>query len=340
MGEIRLSTIKDVARQAGVSVATVSHVLNGTRFVREETRERVESAIASLDYVSNRAAASLRTGRTQTFGLIMSAVMNPYFNDVVTSIEDATVANGYSLLLADHRDESELEYRSVLNLCTRKVDGLLMQPSGDPSRALQVVRDQRVPTVFVDRFDLGHGVGGHDFSGTENYDATIAVVRHLIDHGHRRIGMVCGQAGSSTTEERLAGYRAALDSAGLPLDPTLIEPGHSDETRAEQATHALLNHPDPPTALFSGNNRMTIGIMQALRARGIVPPEGIALGVFDDFPWADLFSPRLTCVAQQTDRIGAASVALLLRRIAEPDRPAETVRFTTELRRRDSCGCR
>lgn len=317
----------------------MSHVLNGTRFVTDSTRERVQHAVDALGYVSNPAAASLRTGRTQTFGLIMSAVMNPYFNDVVTSIERSTVAHGYSLLLADHRDDEDLEFRSVQNLCTRKVDGLLLQPSGDSSRAIRFARDRDVPTVFVDRFDLGHGVEGHDFAGTENADASAAVVGHLIGHGHRRIGMVSGQEGSSTTAERLVGYRSALAAAGLPDDPALVESGHSDEQGAQQATHLLLDRDDPPTALFSGNNRMTIGILQALRDRGIVPPHGMALGVFDDFPWSDLFSPRLTCVAQQTDRIGEASVALLLRRIADPDRPPETVRFATEFRPRNSCGC-
>lgn len=339
MGDGDLSTIKDVAREAGVSVATVSHVLNGTRFVRDGTRERVQDAVAALGYIGNPAAASLRTGRTQTFGLIMSAVMNPYFNDVVTSIERTTVDNGYSLLLADHRDDEDLEFRSVQNLCTRKVDGLLLQPSGDSSRAIRFARDRQVPTVFVDRYDLGHGVEGHDFAGTENFDASATVVRHLLEHGHRRVGMVSGQVGSSTTEERLGGYRAALAAAGLPLDPALVEPGHSDEGGAERATHVLLDREDPPTALFSGNNRMTIGILQALRDRGIVPPHGMALGVFDDFPWSDLFTPRLTCVAQQTDSIGTASVALLLQRIADPDRSPETVRFATEFRRRNSCGC-
>lgn len=322
-----------------MSVATVSHVLNGTRFVSDATRERVEHAVAALDYVGNPMAKSLRTGRTQTFGLVMSALMNPYFNDVVTSIEKSTVASGYTLLLADHRDEGDLEYRAVLNLCQRKVDGVLLQPSGDPSRSLRVLESQHVPTVFVDRFDQAHGVDGYDFVGTENVEATKTVVRHLIDHGHRRIGMVCGQARSSTTDERIAGYRAALAEAGLDFDPALIQPGFSDETRAQTATNALLGLPDPPTALFSGNNRMTIGIMRALQAKGIVPPEKIALGVFDDFPWADLFSPRLTCAAQQSDQIGASSVALLLRRIAEPDRAHEAVRFPTRFTRRNSCGC-
>ena len=339
IGGTQLSTIKDVARSAGVSVATVSHVLNDTRFVRDDTKQRVLQAVADLGYVSNPVAQSLRTGRSRTIGLVMSAVMNPYFNDVVTSIEKAAVASGYSLLLADHRDEHELEYRSVLNLCGRKVDGLLLQPSGEPGRSLEFIRSQDVPTVFVDRFPPEHGVGTFDFVGTENVDATMAVVRHLLEHGHRRIGMVCGQAGSSTTTERVAGYEAALAGAGIALDPALVEPGESDEVKAEQATYTLLSRPDPPTALFSANNRMTIGVMRGLRNRGIVPPEGMALGVFDDFPWADLFSPQLTCASQQTDQIGATSVALLLARIADPGRPREDIRFPGHFQRRSSCGC-
>jgi LacI family transcriptional regulator len=228
-----------VARSAGVSVATVSHVLNGTRFVRDDTKERVLRAVGELGYVSNPVARSLRTGRSSTIGLVMSAVMNPYFNDVVTSIEKAAVANGYSLLLADHRDEQELEYRSVLNLCGRKVDGLLLQPSGDPGRSLDFIRSQNVPAVFVDRFPPEYGVGTFDFVGTENVDATISVVRHLIEHGHRRIGMVSGQAGSSTTSERVAGYEAALAEAGIALDLGLIEPGKSEPSRRRTGCSAV-----------------------------------------------------------------------------------------------------
>lgn len=322
-----------------MSVATVSHVLNGTRFVREHTTERVLEAVRELGYVSNPVAQSLRTGRSRTFGLVMSAVMNPYFNDVVTSIEKTTVAHGYSLLLADHRDEDDLEYRSVLNLCGRRIDGLLLQPSGNPGRSLDFIHTQNVPAVFVDRFAPELGLGPFDFVGTENVDATIAVVRHLAEHGHRRIGMVAGQAGSSTSTERIEGYQQALIGAGLPVDPDLIQSGESNEDSAERATRELLALRDPPTAVFSGNNRMTIGVMRALRKRGIVPPEGMALGVFDDFPWADLFSPRLTCASQQTDQIGARSVELLLARIAEPQRPQESIRYPSQFRRRNSCGC-
>jgi len=334
-----VTTIKDVARAASVSVATVSHVLNDTRFVRDPTKQRVLKAVAELGYVSNPAAQSLRTGRSQTVGLVMSAVMNPYFNDVVTSIEMATVASGYSLLIADHRDGDELEYRSVKNLFARKIDGLLLQPSGRPKRSLDFIRARHVPTVFVDRFASDHDVDRFDVVGAENVNATSTLVQHLLEHGHRRVGMVSGQAGSSTTTERIEGYQNALRSAGVAFDPRLIECGESDEADAERATHTLLDLQDPPTALFSGNNRMTIGVMRALRTRQITPPDGLALAVFDDFPWADLFTPRLTCVRQQTDQIGAMSVELLLLRIAVPGRPRQTLRFPTRFIRRNSCGC-
>lgn len=338
-GGLALTTIKDVAREAGVSVATVSHVLNGTRRVRDHTTERVRQAVARLDYVSNPVAQSLRTGRSKTFGLVMSAVMNPYFNDVVTSIERTTVAHGYSLLLADHRDEADLELRAVTNLLGRKVDGLLLQPSGQPGRSLEVIAAQQVPTVFVDRFSPEEIAGPIDFVGTENFEATRAVVAHLLQHGHRRVGMVSGQLGSSTTTERIDGYESALRDAGIAPDPRLVERGDSTEEHAERATQLLLDRDDPPTALFSGNNRMTIGVMRALRTRGIVPPDGLALAVFDDFPWADLFTPRLTCASQQTDRIGSTSVDLLINRIAVPDGERQIIRFPSQFRRRNSCGC-
>lgn len=334
-----MTTIKDVAREAGVSVATVSHVLNGTRHVRDHTTERVREAVARLGYVSNPVAQSLRTGRSKTFGLVMSAVMNPYFNDVVTSIERTTVAHGYSLLLADHRDEQELELRAVTILLGRKVDGLLLQPSGQPRRSLELIRVQHVPTVCVDRFSPEEVLGPFDFVGTENFEATRAVVGHLLEHGHRRVGMVSGQLGSSTSTERVDGYESALRDAGITPDPQLVERGDSNEETAEKATHLLLDRVDPPTALFSGNNRMTIGVMRALRARGIVPPAGLALAVFDDFPWADLFTPRLTCASQQTDQIGSTSVELLIERIAAPRGVPQSIRFPSRFRRRNSCGC-
>lgn len=334
-----MATMKDVAQRAAVSVATVSHVVNGTRYVEPATRDRVLEAIGHLRYVKDPVAGSLRTGRTHTIGLVMSTVTNPYFNDVVAGIERVSVERGYGLLIADHRDDSELELETVARLIRQRVDGILLQPSDAPDRSFDLIIDKSVPTVLVDRRSP-RVPGPFDFVGTENRTATQSLVEHLIGHGHRRIGLVAGAPGSTTTDERTDGYRSALAAAGLPIDPVLVRSGRSSEAGAAAAVGDLLALPDPPTALVSANNRMTIGVLKALHERGIVPPDGLALAAFDDFAWADFVVPRLTCVRQQGTHIGARSLARLLHRVtAGADEPPVTEQPAAELVVRESCGC-
>jgi LacI family transcriptional regulator len=165
------------------------------------------------------------------------------------------------------------------------------------------------------------------------------LVEHLADLGHTRIGLIAGLPGLSTTTERVAGYRAALRSRGLPHDPGLLAGGSSEAAGAEAATHQLLATGRPPTALVTANNAMTIGALRALGGRGLRVPEDVALACFDDFSWADLFTPRLTAVAQPGREIGAAAVRLLLDRLADPDRAPRTLRLPCTLVHRTSCGC-
>lgn len=334
-----MATMKDVAKRAAVSVATVSHVVNGTRYVEPSTRERVLEAISFLHYEKDPVAGSLRTGRTHTIGLVMSTVTNPYFSDVVAGIERISVERGYGLLIADHRDDSNLEFETVSRLVRQRVDGILLQPSDAPDRSFDLLIDKGVPTVLVDRRSP-RAPGPFDFVGTENRAATRALVEHLIGHGHRRVALVAGAPGSSTTDERTDGYRAALSEAGLPVDPLLVRSGRSSEAGAAAAVGELLALTDPPTALLSANNRMTIGVLKALHEHGIVPPTGLALAAFDDFAWADFVVPRLTCVRQQGTHIGARSFDLLMRRMTSTtDDPPVSEQPAAELVIRESCGC-
>jgi LacI family transcriptional regulator len=178
-----------------------------------------------------------------------------------------------------------------------------------------------------------------DQVGTENEEPTAVLVEHLAELGHRRIGMVAGLGGLSTSEERLRGYQVGLGRRGLAFDPALVETGASRIEPGREAVFRLLALPDPPTALVVANNLMTIGAMRALRDAGARVPQDVALTSFDDFDWADLFSPRLTTVAQPCYDLGAEAVRLLLARLADPSRPSQTVRLTPRLMHRDSCGC-
>jgi len=178
-----------------------------------------------------------------------------------------------------------------------------------------------------------------DQVGVENTQPTQALITHLIAHGHRRIGFIAGRLGFSTTDERVAGYRAALHAAGLAFDPQLLVNGGSDTEPARQATAQLLNLAAPPTAIMAGNNLMTLGAMQALRDAHIEVPAQMALVGFDDFDWADFFVPRLTLIAQPVQALGVQAVNLLLQRMAAPAAPTRSVRLEPTLQIRNSCGC-
>lgn len=355
-----MATMADVARCAGVSVATVSHVLNDTRPVLPHTRQAVLDAIDELGYTPNTLARSLVTSRTRSIGLAVSAISNPYFTEILQGVEAGALEHGYGLLIADPHDDPEHERKVVRLLHERRVDGVIVAPSAEPRGLLALLARHRVPTVFLDRLvdtvaadtprpgeaaDASAGDGHADtvfpFDQVcaENAEPMERLVTHLAGLGHRRIALVAGLPGLSTTTERIDGYRQGLAAAGLLHDERLVVQGDSAAEAAERATAALLSLAAPPTALVTANNAMTIGALRTLRERGLSVPDDLALCCFDDFAWADLFSPRLTAISQPSKEIGARAVGLLLDRLEFPDRPSRTVRLPCAFVHRTSCGC-
>ena len=331
-----MTTMADVARAAGVSVTTVSHVVNGTRAIRSETRERVEAAIAATGFVVNTLARSLATSTTATVGLSISALSNFYFSDLVARIDDAVRDAGCTLLLADPHEDAAAELAIVRSLHGRRVDGILIAPvTGRDGPALDYLRSTRMPTVLIDRC----AADDFDQIGVENIESTAGLTAHLAQVGHRRIGMVSGVATVQTTHERIAGFRKALHDSGIEFCQDLVVSGRSDAAGAADAVDRLLSLPDPPTALVIANNHMTIGALRALQRRGLRVPDDIALTTFDDFDWADVFSPHLTAIAQPIDRIAARGVEMLFERLAGYDGPPRTERPAGIWQHRDSCGC-
>jgi LacI family transcriptional regulator len=329
-------TMADVARAADVSTTTVSHVLNGTRPVSPATVERVRAAIAQTGYSQNTIARALARARTQSLGLAINGLSNPYFTDVIAAVEEESSRANHTLLLGDTHDDPEHELTIVRALVERRVDGLLLAPSpGAADLALPYLAAQELPVVLLDRLIAGASL---DQIGAENTEPTAELVDHLAGLGHTRIGMVVGIPGLSTTDERVAGYRQGLARHGLPVDDALIAGGGSQRDAARDAAHQLLALPDPPTAIISGNNAMTIGTMRALSERGLHVPDDLALVAFDDFEWADLFAPRLTVVRQPTAELGHRAVRMLLDRLADGSRPPQTVRLPTTFVHRNSCG--
>lgn len=329
-------TMADVARVAGVNASTVSHVLNRTRAVNEDTRQRVLVAIAQTGYRRNALARSLATSNTMTLGLAISSVANPYFGELIRAIEAAARSAGYIVMLSDTYDDAGAERHVVEQLVERRVDGLLLTPSaGSAGDALPFLMTSGVPAVLLDR---GADVE-IDQIASENLAATAEITGHLADLGHHRIAMVAGLDGLDSTTERLRGFLDVVAARSLDDDPALVLNGGSSVEAAERSVADLFATGRRPTAVVVGNNAMTIGTLRALRALGLTVPGDVAMVCYDDFEWADLFEPRLTAMYQQVPEIGKQGVELMIKRIADPTRPTQRVRLPPVLRHRTSCGC-
>ena len=328
----------DVARVAGVSQSTVSHVINSTRRIAPDTERSVRQAIEQTGYTNDGIARSLRTGQTHLIGLAISAISNPYFGEVVRAMERESVRAGYTLLLVDTHDDQDVEREVLSQLLVRRVDGVIVATAGTSAAALEQLVRRKMPTLLFDRVPTDADILGIDTVAVENVEAVATLVDHVVGHGHRRIGMVAGLAGLTTTGERVDGYRLGLHRNALEDDPSLVQYGDSDLQSVSAAVRALVEGPRACTALISGNNATTIATMAALADLGVGVPQDLALVAFDDFPWADYFHPRLTAMRQPLDELGRRAVELLLERMAEPDRPPGSERLAPTLVVRDSCG--
>lgn len=331
-----MATMADVARLSGVSSSTVSHVLNGTRYVSQATRDRVELAVSQLAYRRNTAARTLAGGRSHTIGLAISGLTNPYFGPLLHAIEQRVSAAGFVLVLGDTHDQGDMEHRVIESLLDRSVDGLIVAPSqGFEAGAGSLIKDAGTPHVLIDR-----GLDWQSDQVTpENSESTRELTQHLIAHGHRRIALVSGLDGLQSTRERVAGYMQALEDAGIAPDTTLIVSGESNAVVAEAAVLSLLNLSSPPTALVSLNNAMTIGALRAAQRASRKIPDDLAFAAYDDFEWSDLFEPGLTAIAQHVVQMGNESVDMLLARIGGSVEPFERRVIPTSFHRRTSCGC-
>jgi DNA-binding LacI/PurR family transcriptional regulator len=331
------ASIKQVARAARVSPATVSRVLNAATNVRRETRVRVERAIARLQYQPSRVARRLRTQDRpgQLIGLLVPDIQNPFYVEVVRGVEDRAYANGCGVMMCNFAQTEEKEHFFLDTLRHERVDGLILAPARpDDRKVLEVVRSG-IPVVCVDR---GLKNADVDMVVVDNAEGARAAVEHLIRLGHRRIAYVAGLPQIPSTTERLEGYRAALGGAGISLDASLIRYGNSKHESGRDLTAELLDMPEPPTALFTGNNLITLGALETIHRRGLRIPQDVALVGFDDMYWAISLNPPLTAVSQPGYEIGRRAADLLFQRVAEPDRPSAKVVLKTTLIVRRSCG--
>ncbi|MCS6872802.1 MAG: LacI family transcriptional regulator [Anaerolineae bacterium] len=323
----------DIARETGVSYSTVSRVLSGFEFVKDETRQRVLEAARRLGYVAHAGARSLAGGKANIIGLLVPGLDNGYIGEVARGIDEELARASYDLMLyTTHRQRGKesVYVRSIANGLT---DGLILVVPlvTDYLRELQV---QRFPYVLVDQSDPS---GQSNVVDATNWQGAYEATEYLIKLGHRRIGLITGMMQIASAQERLEGYRAALTSYNIGFDPELVVQGDFWEPTGYQAASILLDLEHPPTAIFASNDLSAFGAMEAIRERGLRIPADISIIGFDDIPQASLVYPKLTTVRQPLDEMGRVAVRMLLDLIEDPDQPARHVTLATQLIVRDSC---
>jgi len=330
-------TLRDVAKTAGVSISTVSRVVRGKDIVHPETKRKVMKAVKKLNYYPNTTARAMVKKQTNTIGLIISDISNPFYPPLLRGVENTINKFGYSLILCNTDENAEKEKQYLKVMLEKRVDGLIVSlASPANARFLKEFEKRNIPIVCIDRKPENMEV---DTVCVDNVQGAFMAVEHLLKIGHRRIGMVSGIRGITTTEGRVEGYLKALKDHGV--DKSLIVEGKSTIEGAIGAIKELLNLDFSSTALFSCNNLITLGIYIGLKKHGKKIPKDIAVVGFDDLDWAEALYPPPTVVSQPTYAIGATAAQILIQRtLKEGPKNRQNIVLKTELIVRESCGAK
>ncbi|EFH81483.1 LacI family DNA-binding transcriptional regulator [Ktedonobacter racemifer] len=323
-------TMQDVAEMAGVSLKTVSRVVNKEASVTQATRERVEAVIKSLGFRRNDLARNLRQGQTSsTIGLVIEDIANPFYSQLAQGVEYVARRYNHMLILSNSEENSQREREQVSALSHRRVAGLLIVPAGSDHSYLKSEMERGTPVIFVDRPPANLDV---DMILLDSYGGSYTAVKHLLCQGHRRIGLICGDPSVYTGSGRVAAYRTALADWGIILEDDLLCFGCDDAEKAAAATQRLLSLPHPPTAVFTTSNRISVAVLRALR--GVT--RRLAFVGFDDFELADMLPTPVTVIAHDAAEMGRQAAELLFARIQGDERPTQRVIIPTRLIMRGS----
>ncbi len=308
----RQTTIKNIAERAGVSISTVSRVLSGKAKkyrISEHTEKDVIRIAKNLNYAPNQLARALRLRRTNTIGLIIPDISNPFFSSIARFIELESRKAGFSVMICDSEEDSEIERDSIKILGMRKVDGMIICPVGKESKYISAIVKQNVPVVTVDRYfpelDLAYVV-------SDNYHGSIDAVNHFIENGHQKIAFIQGLTDSSVNKDRLRGYKDALRMNGIPLSDTMVVGDSFGEQSGYIGAKFLLNRSERPTAIFAGGNLISFGAMRAIAEENLSIPDDISIIAFDDQAFSGYLSTPMTTIGQKKEEIGKISIKLLL----------------------------
>lgn len=305
-------TIKEVAKKAGVSIATVSYVINKSRRVNPETARRIRQAIQELNYHPSRIAQSLVTKTTQILSVLISDITDPFFATIVRGIEDVAVKAGYIVMVCNNDEDSSKTKRYLEILSRHRVDGVIISPASGIEDLKATLEEIGAPIVFVNRRSQ---VMAADVVENDNELGAYLAIRHLLDLGHTRIGIIMGSTAVTTYADRLAGCYRALNEAGVTIDPALIKSEGFHPDSGYRLAFELFQASPKPSAVFVGSGRLNRGAYQALQEMGLKIPEQLSLIAFDDTEWAPLVTPPLTTIHQDTYRIGQVAAQILLERI-------------------------
>lgn len=330
-----MTTLKDVARASGVSTATVSRVLSGNGYVSKEVRKRVESVIVQLHYQPNGIARSLRSAKTQTIGVLVPDISNPYFMDLIRSFEEVVSAENYNIVIGSSSEKPEKEKKLIEVFLEKQVDALVLATSRDEiSDSVQRCQQQNVPLMLVDRSISGLEV---DTIVEENVNGAYELVKYLIAAGHRKIAIINGTSPISTVLERQRGFELAMKDHHLPIPDGYVQQGGFNQESGYILCKRLLKLGSPPTAIFCSNNFIAVGLIVAVNELGLSIPEDISVVSFGELLVPELIRPRLTAVIQDPVRVGSITGRLLLEKLERDSRSnVESITLSTHIRLGDS----
>jgi transcriptional regulator, LacI family len=324
-----LATMKDVARVAGVSTSTVSHVINKDRYVSEAVTAKVDAAIKSLNYAPSALARSLKLNQTHTIGMLITASTNPFYSELVRGVERSCFERGYSLVLCNTEGDEQRMNRNLETLMQKRVDGLLLlcTETHQPSQEI-LQRYPSVPTVMMDwaPFD-----GDSDLIQDNSLLGGDMATQYLIDKGYTRIACIAGPLDKTPARLRLEGYQAAMQRSGLAVPDEYIITSDFEFGGGLTAMQSLLALPQPPQAVFVGNDAMAVGVYQALYQAGLQVPQNMAVVGYDDIELAAFMTPPLTTIHQPKDELGELAIDVLIHRMAQPGQKQQRVQLTPEL---------
>ncbi|EII2376217.1 TPA: substrate-binding domain-containing protein [Vibrio cholerae] len=329
-----MATMKDIARLAGVSTSTVSHVINKSRFVSDEIAERVNNAAQQLNYAPSALARSLKMNRTKTIGMLVTTSTNPFFGEVVKGVERSCYHQGYNLILCNTEGDNQRMKASINTLLQKRVDGLLLMCSTLEGERLDVF--DRYPDIPIVVMDWGPILFASDKIQDNSLQGGYMAAKHLIECGHKEIGCITGPLIRHQAQMRYEGYKRALAEAGIAINPDWIVESDFECEGGYQVFEKLYQRGKLPSALFVSNDMMAMGVIQAASQRGLRVPDDLSLIGYDDVHIAKFMTPALTTIHQPKYRLGKAAVDTLLYRLENPDTTAQVVQLEPTLVVRNS----